>query len=107
MRTSDSYAVEDKKAVTYCFEMGKPTDQDIAEGPTKNAQEDASHLEDGLSLAAAPREESVLNNEVGDSPLWKATSGNVHMFHAPPYTKENELTLKRLAKSVFELQHTD
>lgn len=48
--------------------------------------------------------EKDLNEKCGNSIPYEETLGNDQSLYSPPHTKENELTLKRLAKSVFELQ---
>lgn len=53
--------------------------------------------------------ESDLDNENGDSTIWKETTGNINMPDAAAvHAKANdELTLKSLAKSIFELKHPE
>jgi hypothetical protein len=57
-------------------------------------------------LSDSPK--SNLDDEFGDSTIWPETTGNSKMPHAAAHTKENnEITLKSLAKSIFELQQTE
>lgn len=54
-------------------------------------------------VSALPQ--SNLNGEFCDSTLWRETTGNSEMPRAAAYRKANdELTLKSLEKSIFELQ---
>lgn len=45
--------------------------------------------------------------KVDNSYMWQGTSRSSRMLHALPCTKANELTLKMLAQSVFEMQQND
>lgn len=47
------------------------------------------------------------NQEFVDTMTSQETQENSQVTHSPTNTKENELTLKRLAKSLFELQQPD
>ena len=47
------------------------------------------------------------NEEFVDTMTSQETQENSQVTHSPTHTKENELTLKRLAKSLFELQQPD
>lgn len=47
------------------------------------------------------------NEKFVDTMTSQETQENSQVTHSPTHTKENELTLKRLAKSLFELQQPD
>lgn len=57
-------------------------------------------------LSASPKRN--LDDEFGDSTMWQETTGNSKMPHAEAHKKDiDELTLKSLAKSIFELQQSE
>uniref|UniRef100_A0A5B6ZW80 RING-type E3 ubiquitin transferase n=1 Tax=Davidia involucrata TaxID=16924 RepID=A0A5B6ZW80_DAVIN len=107
IRSSDGSAVEDKQTLTFSPETVKHADQGFE-------QDDPSHPEDGmvaeqewrLHKASAPGA-GDFNDKFGNSHLRQATLENTLVCHEIPHTKANELTLKRLAKSVFELQQIE
>ncbi|KAA8528137.1 hypothetical protein F0562_035612 [Nyssa sinensis] len=106
-RSSCDSVVEDKQTLTYSSETVKHADQGFE-------QNDLSHHEDGMVAEQAWRLHKASALVVGDfndkfenSHLFQATPENTHMFHEIPHMKANELTLKSLAKSVFELQQIE
>ncbi|KAK2641376.1 hypothetical protein Ddye_023139 [Dipteronia dyeriana] len=101
-RSSDGSVVGVKHALTYISEIVKCSSQDIEEGSSKSAQDD----EDVLLLTTegertSPAAFITLEGEIG-----KNNTGEALKLLSPPCRKVNELTLKRLAKSVFEGQRT-
>ncbi|KAK1586954.1 hypothetical protein Q3G72_007973 [Acer saccharum] len=109
-RSSDGSVVEVKHALTYISEIVKCTSQDIEEGSAKSAQDDVCHTEDELLLAAegegtSPAASITREGEIGD--ISKNNTGEALKLLSPPCRKINELTLKRLAKSIFEGQRTE
>ncbi|XP_048324017.2 putative E3 ubiquitin-protein ligase LIN-1 [Ziziphus jujuba] len=101
-----------KQTSTHSSEAANNTDQDIEEDSTKSAPDDAFCTENGHLMTSDKRwsyvegvsPEKDLNEKCGNSIPYEETLGNDQSLYSPPHTKENELTLKRLAKSVFELQ---
>ncbi|KAL5766788.1 hypothetical protein ACOSP7_017405 [Xanthoceras sorbifolium] len=98
-RSSDGSVVEVKHALTYTSEIVKCTNHDTEQGSAKSAQDDVCHTEDGLLLTAegewtSPAASVMPEREISD-------------VCAPPCRKANELTLKGLAKSLFEGQQTE
>ncbi|KAM7528857.1 hypothetical protein LguiB_032267 [Lonicera macranthoides] len=48
--------------------------------------------------------ERTIHGQIGNSHLWQGASTSSHTLYALPNTKANELTLEKLAKSVFAMQ---
>ncbi|KAM4084493.1 hypothetical protein ACB094_08G136400 [Castanea mollissima] len=106
-----------KETLTYSSEAVKYSDHDLEEDSYKSVLDDAFLSETELSsaadegwmlhgLSASPK--SNLDDEFGDSTIWQQTTGNIKMPHAEAHTKDiDELTLKSLAKSIFELQQSE
>ncbi|KAK3205038.1 hypothetical protein Dsin_019084 [Dipteronia sinensis] len=109
-RSSDGSVVEVKHALTYISEIVKCTSQDIEEGSAKSAQDDICHTEDVLLLTAegegtSPAASIMPEGEIGD--ISKNNTGEALKLLSPPCRKVNELTLNRLAKSIFKWQRTE
>ncbi|KAL7174625.1 hypothetical protein ACSBR2_033797 [Camellia fascicularis] len=107
IRSSDGSAIEDKQALTCSSGKVKHMDQDIE-------RDNAFHPEDGVIAEEAWRlhsdsapGEGDANDDFGNSSPYPENPEITQILHGHPHTKENELTLKRLAKAVFDLQHTE
>ncbi|XAR60414.1 Ubiquitin--protein ligase [Bertholletia excelsa] len=106
-RGSDGPAFEDKQALTCNSTIVNYVDQDTE-------QNNASYPEDGrtageacrVQKASAPGEEDAI--DLFHNPnLYREIPENSQVVHAIPLTKTNELTLRRLADSVFKLPQTE
>ncbi|THG16590.1 putative E3 ubiquitin-protein ligase LIN [Camellia sinensis] len=104
--SSDGSAIEDKQALTCSSGKVKHMDQDIE-------RDNAFHPEDGVIAEAwrlhsdSALGEGDANDNFGNSSPYPENPEITQILHGHPHTKENELTLKRLAKAVFDLQHTE
>ncbi|KAA8549603.1 hypothetical protein F0562_001379 [Nyssa sinensis] len=103
IRSYDDSAVVDKRTLTYSSETVKHADQDDASYPEYELVAEQAWT---VNRASAP-DEGNFNDKFGNSQLWQVTSESTGLFRGIPCMKANELTLKRLAKSVFELQLTE
>ncbi|PSR86869.1 E3 ubiquitin-protein like [Actinidia chinensis var. chinensis] len=90
VRSSDSSPVEDKQTLTFSSAKVKNMDHDIE-------RDNSCHHENGL----------IAEEGWSSSDLYPENPENIQILHALPHTKPNELTLQRLAKSVFEVQQTE
>ncbi|KAJ9183105.1 hypothetical protein P3X46_007012 [Hevea brasiliensis] len=114
--SSDGSAAEVKQTLTYPSEIVKYLDQDMGNDYCKN-EEDNTILSDHGLLSASKEEwklikvsaflEADINGERCNSNGQEETAGDGHMVNTFSHTKSNELILKNLAKSVFELQQTE
>ncbi|GMP91981.1 hypothetical protein CsSME_00042416 [Camellia sinensis var. sinensis] len=104
--SSDGSAIEDKQALTFSSGKVKHMDQDIE-------RDNAFRPEDGVIAEAwrlhsdSALGEGDANDNFGNSSPYPENPEITQILHGHPHTKENELTLKRLAKAVFDLQHTE
>ncbi|CAL5425668.1 unnamed protein product [Camellia sinensis] len=104
--SSDGSAIEDKQALTCSSGKVKHMDQDIE-------RDNAFRPEDGVIAEAwrlhsdSALGEGDANDNFGNSSPYPENPEITQILHGHPHTKENELTLKRLAKAVFDLQHTE
>lgn len=109
IRSSDGSAV--------VKEIVKETNGHEEEDFTNNAPEDEVSPQNGLSVTSEekwsfPGQRVSTGRDFSEkfvNPVTcQETTENSQMIRSPPqHTKENELTLKRLAKSLFELQQPD
>ncbi|KAF6149341.1 hypothetical protein GIB67_016879 [Kingdonia uniflora] len=107
---------EEKKTVIYSSGQGKYTGEPIDENINGSKSVKAIHCADGLLQIAEgsksackgdfPKEEEI-KGVVGNTHFWQSP-GSTHMLDVLPPQKANELTLKKLAESVFQqLQSED
>ncbi|CAK9180682.1 unnamed protein product [Ilex paraguariensis] len=85
-RSTDDPAVEDKQTLTFSTETVKHTEQDI--------EHDSAFPVDNEIIAEQARR-------------LDGSSESTHMSHVLRDEKENELALKKIAKSVFEIKQTE
>ncbi|PON83903.1 Coatomer beta subunit [Trema orientale] len=115
IRSSDDSSVV-KQRLTYSSETIKETDRDADEDFTETSPDNAFFPDNGHLITSKEKwsflEEKVstgkdLSEKFVTSVTYQETSESTQMPNSPPHTEENELALKRLAKSVFELQQPD
>ncbi|PON48812.1 Coatomer beta subunit [Parasponia andersonii] len=115
IRSSDDSSVV-KQTLTYSSETIKGTDRDAEEDFTETTPDNAFFPDNGHLITSKEKwsflEERVstgkdLSEKFVTSVTCQETSESTQMLNSPPRTEENELALKRLAKSVFELQQPD
>ncbi|KAJ6945095.1 hypothetical protein NC651_000201 [Populus alba x Populus x berolinensis] len=115
--TSGSSPIEIKHTVTISFKMVTYPGQDIENHSPEKLPDNTSIPGKGLLTASNEEwklvEVSVspgtdLNADTCNSSARQEPEGDTtHMLNSSFHTKENELALKTLAKSVFELQRTE
>ncbi|KAG5227581.1 E3 ubiquitin-protein ligase [Salix suchowensis] len=102
--SSGSSPIEIKHTVTISFNMATFPGQDIENHSLENVPDNTSIPDKGLLTAS----NSDLNDDICNSSAMQESEGdNAHMLKSSSHTKANELALKTLAKSVFELQRTE
>ncbi|XP_061981236.1 putative E3 ubiquitin-protein ligase LIN-1 [Populus nigra] len=114
--SSGSSPIQVKQTLTSSSEMVKYPGQDIENHSPENLQDNTSILDNGL-LSASDEEWKLVNVSVSPdtdlkddnrkSSAGQVSAGDTHMLNSSSHTKENELTLKTLAKSVFKIQRTE
>ncbi|KAF5748793.1 putative E3 ubiquitin-protein ligase LIN-1 isoform X1 [Tripterygium wilfordii] len=112
-KSSDDSVVEVKQALAYSSVT--VMDQKIEEGSCSSAQDKATfphdvllltYDEEGRSYEVSVRPENGLSDDAKDPNISLETEGDSELLHAHPHQEVNEVTLKKLAKSVFDLQET-
>ncbi|KAJ6714100.1 hypothetical protein OIU85_025693 [Salix viminalis] len=102
--SSGSSPIEIKHTVTISFNMATFPGQDIENHSLENVPDNTSIPDKGLLTAS----NTDLNDDICNSSARQESEGdNAHMLNSSSHTKANELALKTLAKSVFELQRTE
>ncbi|KAF9688645.1 hypothetical protein SADUNF_Sadunf01G0009800 [Salix dunnii] len=115
--SAGSSPIEIKHTVTISFKMATYPGQDIENHSLQNVPENTSSHDKGL-LTASNKEWKLinvsvspgtdLNDDICNSSARQESEGDTaHMLNSSAHTKANELALKDLAKSVFELQRTE
>ncbi|GMJ07120.1 hypothetical protein HRI_004381200 [Hibiscus trionum] len=108
-RSSDRSTIYVKQTLTCSSETVKYPYQNNGEASPKNPQDDASFLEDGISSKAEEEWKlpglSMLQGKEAYN-TWQMTAKDRETLHAPVPLTANELMLKMLAKSAFQLQQT-
>ncbi|KAG8657784.1 hypothetical protein MANES_03G090300v8 [Manihot esculenta] len=113
--SSNGSAVEVKETLTYPSEIVKYLDQDIDNYACKN--ENNTILSDHGLLSASNEDwklikvnaspETDINSDRSNANGQQEPAGDGHMPNTFSHTEANELILKNLAKSVFELPQTE
>ncbi|XVE78804.1 hypothetical protein DITRI_Ditri14bG0007400 [Diplodiscus trichospermus] len=118
-RSSDCSTVDVKQTLTCSSETVKHPYKDNGEASSRSSQDDAPFIEDGISSTAEEewrlpglstlQEKDIhcTNSSSKADDTWKTTAPDYHMLHEHVLLTANELMLKRLAKSAFELQQTE
>ncbi|KAK8601937.1 hypothetical protein V6N12_051759 [Hibiscus sabdariffa] len=106
-RSSDSSTIYVEQTLTCSSETVKYPYQNNGEASSKSLQDDASFLEDGISLEAEeecrlPGLSMLQRKEAYNT--WQKTAQDCDTPYAPVPLTANELMLKRLAKSAFQLR---
>ncbi|XP_058090550.1 putative E3 ubiquitin-protein ligase LIN isoform X2 [Magnolia sinica] len=115
MRSFDGSIEENDNVRTYSPKPETYTGQHMVEDPRKKSPKAASLHEDGLLLTPdnewglhqVAAELTELEEEADLTKLSQNNSGSTMMLHLPSHTKANELTLKKLAKAIFQQQNRD
>ncbi|GLT70022.1 hypothetical protein SLA2020_421260 [Shorea laevis] len=108
-----------KQTLTYSSEAIKQPNQDIEQCSSESGQDDEFFHDDGVSSTAEEKwriplvhllQEKDVHGKDKSSEAFntrQTTAGDAHMSRIPPQFSVNEIILKRLAKSAFELQQTE
>ncbi|XP_039043433.1 putative E3 ubiquitin-protein ligase LIN-2 [Hibiscus syriacus] len=108
-KSSDISSIYVKQTLTFSSETVKYPCQNHGEASSKSPRDDASFLEDGISSTAEEEWRlpglSMLQEKEAYN-IWKTTAQDYDELHSPVPLTANELMLKRLAKSAFQLQQT-
>ncbi|KAE8735498.1 peroxidase 59-like [Hibiscus syriacus] len=108
-KSSGSSSIYVKQTLTCSSETVKYPCQHNGEASYRSLQDDASSLEDGISSTAEEEWRlpglSMLQEKEAYN-VWKTTAHEYDELHAPVPLTANELILKRLAKSAFQLRRT-
>ncbi|CAK7339196.1 unnamed protein product [Dovyalis caffra] len=114
--SSGSSPIEVKQTLTSSSKMVTYPGQDIENHSPENVQDDACIPDNRLLTASNTEWELVevsvspdtdCNDDICNSSAWQESAGDLHMLNSSSHTTANELTLKTLAKSVFELHRTE
>ncbi|GMI97475.1 hypothetical protein HRI_003416800 [Hibiscus trionum] len=108
-RSSDSSTVYVKQTLTCSSETVNYRYQNNGEASSKSPQDDASFLEDGITSTAdeewrLPGMSMLQEKEAYNT--WQITAQEYDELHATVPLTANELVLKKLAKSAFQLRQT-